>query len=401
MTAPMPELRFRYRGAHADGRLERGKLVAASRKDAQRILLDRGMQPVEVVQENASPWRDNAIPVADLALALRLLADLLDAGLPLARALHLLAGVAPPRVARVLPAVLSAIREGKGFVAALVRAQVHVPAEVAGIIRAGERGSGLAAAVRQAAVLCDDSATTRAALRGALAYPALLAVAGVASLGLLVAIVLPRFAAILGDLGQSLPATTRLVLRAGDVARVGALPTTIVALVTLVTWQRWTASPVGRRRWHATLLRIPMVGDLRLGAAGARLCASTSALLASGVPIAAALRSAAASAGDDEISARLLLARIDVEQGSRLSDALAKHGATSVLVQRLVRAGEESGRLAPMLSHAAHLERDRVLRRLRAAVRLLEPAMIVGFGAVVALVAAALLQALYSIRPGT
>jgi len=54
-----------------------------------------------------------------------------------------------------------------------------------------------------------------------------------------------------------------------------------------------------------------------------------------------------------------------------------------------------------MLSHAAQLERDRVLRRLRGAVRLLEPAMIVGFGGVVALVAAALLQALYSIRPGT
>jgi general secretion pathway protein F len=401
MSSAIPELRFRYRGAHADGRLERGKIVAASRKEAQRILLERGMQPFEVVQVHVSPWRGNAIPVAELALTLRLLADLLEAGLPLARALHLLSSVAPPRVARVLPVVLSAIREGKGFVAALAQAQVQVPAEVAGIIHAGERGSGLTAAVRQAALLCDDSATTRASLRGALAYPTLLAVAGVASLGLLVGIVLPRFAAILGDLGQSLPMTTRIVLRAGDLARTGMMPAAVTSIVALVVWRQWTASPIGRRRWHAVLLRMPMLGDLRLGAAGARLCASTAALLASGVPIAVAMRSAAASTGDDEIAARLLLARTDVEQGSRLSDALAKHGATSVLVQRLVRAGEESGRLASMLSHAAQLERDRVLRRLRGAVRLLEPAMIVGFGGVVALVAAALLQALYSIRPGT
>lgn len=401
MNASTAELRFRYRGAHPDGRLERGKLVAASRNEAQRILLDRGMQPFEVVQEKTSPWRANTIPVAELALALRLLADMLDAGLPLARALHLLASVAPLRVARALPAVLSAVREGKGFVAALAHAQVQVPAEVAGIVRAGERGSGLASAVRQAAVLCDDTASTRAALRGALAYPMLLAVAGVASLGLLVGIVLPRFAAILGDLGQTLPATTRIVLGAGDVARAGALPVTIAVIVALIVWRHWTASENGRRRWHAALLRVPVLGDVRLGAAGARLCASIAALLASGVPIAAALRSAAASAGDDEITARLLRARTDVEQGSRLSDALAKHDATSVLVQRLVRAGEESGRLASMLSHAAQLERDRVLRRLRGAVRLLEPAMIVGFGGVVALVAAALLQALYSIRPGT
>jgi general secretion pathway protein F len=401
MTTSAPELRFRYRGAHPDGRLERGKLVAASRKDAQRILIERGVQPFEVVQLEPSSWRRATIPVADLAVTLRILADMLDAGLPLARALHMLATVAPPHMANALPTVLAAVREGKGFVAALAQAEVRVPPEIAGIIRAGERGSGLARAVRDAAVLCDDSATTRAALRGALAYPMLLAVAGIASLGLLVGIVLPRFAAILGDLGQTLPLTTRIVLRVGDVGRATAIPATVIAIVGFVAWRQWTATTIGRRRWHAALLRIPVLGDLRLGAAGARLCASIAALLSSGVPLAAAIRSAAASTGDDEISHRILLARTDVEQGSRFSDALAKHGATTVFVQRLVRAGEESGRLASMLSHAAQLERDRVLRRLRAGVRLLEPAMIVGFGGVVALVAAALLQALYSIRPGS
>jgi general secretion pathway protein F len=401
MTTSATEFRFRYRGVYRDGRLERGKLVAESRRDAQRILFERGVQAFEVVQEEPSSWRRSAIPIVDLVVTLRILADMLDAGLPLARALQLLATVAPPRVAAALPAVLAAVREGKGFVAALTQAEVRIPPEIAGIIRAGERGSGLAHAVRDAAVLCDDSATTRAALRGALAYPALLAVAGIASLGLLIGVVLPRFAAILGDLGQSLPLTTRVVLRAGDIGRAGAMPTLVIAIVALIAWSQWTASSRGRRQWHAMLLRVPVLGDLRLGASSARLCASIAALLSSGVPLAAAIRSAAASAGDDEVSHRILLARTDVEQGSRFSDALAKHGATTVFVQRLVRAGEESGRLASMLSHAAQLERDRVLRRLRAGVRLLEPVMIVGFGGVVALVAAALLQALYSIRPGS
>jgi type II secretory pathway component PulF len=145
---------------------------------------------------------------------------------------------------------------------------------------------------------------------------------------------------------------------------------------------------------------VPIVGDLRLGAAGARLCASLSALLASGVPISTAIRNAASATGDEEIIARLGRARSAVEQGSRLSDALGRHAVTSVFVQRLARAGEESGQLASMLAHAGQLERDRVLRRVRSAVRLLEPSMIVAFGGVVALVAAALLQALYSVRPG-
>jgi general secretion pathway protein F len=397
----MTDCTFRFRGAHADGRIERGRIAATSRKDAQRILFERGMHAFEVVQEQPSAWRRANIPVADLALTLRVIADMLDAGLPLARALQLLGTIVPPRVAGVLPPVLTAVREGKSFAAALAQADMRLPAEVTGIIRAGERGSGLASAIREAATLCEDSATTRAALRSALAYPTLLAVAGIASLGLLVGVVLPRFAAILGDLGQTLPATTRLVLGVGEIARSAAFPMLVATIVVLAAWQSWASTTEGRRQWQALLLRVPLVGDLRLGAASARLCSSLAALLTSGVPFAAALRTAATSAGDEEVAARLLLARTDVEQGTRFSDALARRAATTVFVQRLVRAGEESGRLASMLSHAGQLERDRVLRRLRAAVRLLEPAMIVGFGGIVALVAAALLQALYSVRPGT
>jgi general secretion pathway protein F len=391
---------FRFRAAHADGRIERGRLAAPNRGAALRTLADRGVHPIELVADDAATVRGTSIPIADLALTFRVLADLLDAGIPHVRALALLDRVVSPRVAPVLPPVLAAVRVGHGFVAALAQAQVRVPAEVAGIIRAGERGSGLASAVRQAAVLCEDGATTRAALRVALAYPTLLAVAGTASLGLLVGVVLPRFAAILSDLGQSLPATTRIVLRAGLVAKAGALPA-LVGLVTIVLlWRAWTSTSDGLRRWHAFLLSLPVIGDLRLGSSGARLATSLSALLSSGVPVAPALRSAAASAGDEEIVARLHRARAEVEQGSRVSDALARHAVTTEFVQRLVRAGEESGELASMLAHAGQLERDRVLRRVRSAVRLLEPAMIVAFGGIVALVAAALLQALYSVRPG-
>jgi type II secretory pathway component PulF len=376
------------------------RIGAVGTQAALRALTDRGVHPIEVVPDDVGAPRGTTLPLADLALTFRVLADLLDAGITITRALVLLEQVVPPRVSAVLPRIAGAVREGQGFASALAHADVRVPAEVAGIIRAGERGSGLAAAVRRAALLCDDGATTRAALRSALAYPTLLAVAGTASLGLLVGVVLPRFASILSDLGQSLPASTRLVLRAGTISRELALPLLFAAVIAALLWRAGTSRREGRRRWQRFLLAVPIVGDLRLGAAGARLCASLSALLASGVPISTAIRNAASATGDEEIIARLGRARSAVEQGSRLSDALGRHAVTSVFVQRLARAGEESGQLASMLAHAGQLERDRVLRRVRSAVRLLEPSMIVAFGGVVALVAAALLQALYSVRPG-
>jgi general secretion pathway protein F len=76
------------------------------------------------------------------------------------------------------------------------------------------------------------------------------------------------------------------------------------------------------------------------------------------------------------------------------------YGAATATVVRLARAGEESGRLASLLTHGSRIEREQAIQRTRSMVKLLEPTLILLFGGLVALVAAAMLQAMYSIRPG-
>jgi len=82
-----------------------------------------------------------------------------------------------------------------------------------------------------------------------------------------------------------------------------------------------------------------------------------------------------------------------------LSHALEATQAATVTAVRLIRAGEESGRVAAMLEHAARIERDKANRVIRAGVRMLEPILLLVFASAVALIAAALLQAVYSVRP--
>jgi type II secretory pathway component PulF len=115
--------------------------------------------------------------------------------------------------------------------------------------------------------------------------------------------------------------------------------------------------------------------------------------------MATAMLHAARASGDASLTRRILTARESVVQGRRPSDALSEEAALTPTAVRLARAGEETGRLAAMLSHAAALERERAESMVRSAVRLLEPALILVFGGLVALVAAALLQAIYSVRP--
>jgi general secretion pathway protein F len=210
---------------------------------------------------------------------------------------------------------------------------------------------------------------------------------------------LPRFAKILADLGQTLPASTRAVLRGAEAMHAGSVPALITAAVGMGVWRAWTQTEDGRRGWHRILLSLPLLGAVRSGTAAARMAHSLSALLESGVSMGTALVFAGRAASDAELEARLTSARAAVTAGEPLSRALELNRATTPTVIRLIRAGEESGRLPAMLDHAARIEQQRADRILRTGVRLLEPMLLLTFASVVALIAAALLQAIYSVRP--
>jgi general secretion pathway protein F len=391
---------FRYRAARPDGTMELGELRAASREGAITVLGGRGLFPIEVAARPAVRARRARLSPSELALGLRVLATLLEAGLPMTRALGAFEDLAPPAWRTGLAPMRDQVREGQSLGAALARSPLEIPPLVVGIIQAGEAGSGVAAAVRGAAELTEHAAALRTTIRAALTYPVILACAGAASVGLLVEVVLPRFALILTDLGQALPPTTRFVIDAAAFLRVAALPAIGIFAALGLLWRQWTASEAGRVRWHAYLLTLPGVGTVRRAAATSRGCSAAAALLHSGVPIAGALRHAATATGDAAIAARLLAARERVVAGQRISRALEATDALTPTAVRLVGAGEETGRLAELLEHAARIERERAQDITRAAVRLLEPGLILVFGALVALVAAALLQAVYSVRPG-
>jgi general secretion pathway protein F len=361
--------------------------LRAARPSTERI----GELPELAATDRLVLVRTPALSRADFALMLGALADVLDAGLTLSHALVVVEGAVPARVGEVVPRVREGVRARRGLANALVDAGLPMCAAATAIIREGERGTGLAAALRRAAHLC-DAGSTRDALRRALAYPKLLATVTAMTVVMLGAAMLPRSSAIVARGGRSFGPMAGAVIRAGAMARGLALPVVLVLLLVGLVWRAWTSTLEGRRRWQAFLLSIPVVGDLRRGAAGARLCTSLAALLASGMPLVAALRNAAASTRDEEIIARVMRARADVERGGSLAEALARHGVVSAAVQRLLGEREESGPLAPVFAEAAERERERVRRRVRAAVRWGEPAMLVGLGGVVMMLGVALVQ---------
>ncbi len=394
-----PSSTFGFQAVRRNGTLETGVVEAPDREAAVALIKSRGAFPVHVAQRAESLAAQLQIGAEDLAAGLRALATLVGSGIPLPRALSLLDELVPAAWLPALPLVRQRIDQGGDLAAALDASSLPLPSHVIGVIRAGEAGSGLAVALAAAAELLETRSATGTAIRNALAYPIMLAIAGAATAGLLVGVVLPRFANLLAETGQALPLSTRLVLGVGNVLHAAFLPGVIALGGLTILWRKWVASSNGLMRWHELLRALPVAGPLRRSYAAAHACSALAALLREGVPLLAALPYAARAAGDGATESRLLAARGRIEKGERISSACQAEDALTPTVVRLIGIGEESGKLAQMFSHGARIEADYAAQRLRRMIRVLEPVLILLFGGIVMMVAAALFQAVYGLRP--
>jgi type II secretory pathway component PulF len=389
---------YRYRSASSDGVTHAGEIVATSVESAVLAIRAQGVWPLEVVAASSRVAASRPMPVRELGVGFRVLATILEARVPPGSVMRVAATSLPPVWQRCVPAMTAALESGESFSTSFRSAGVNVPAVVDGLLRAGEAAGDLAGALRRAAELTEKSAATRSAIIDALAYPALLLTAGVGVIGLLVTVVIPRFTEVLTNLGQELPASTRIVLMLASAVRVGLIPVVVSATVLFAAFARWRHTRSGVLQWHRFLLSLPVLGDLRFSYATARVADAWAALLDCGMPVARALPFAAASSGDAALEARLLAARQRIVEGEPIARALEATRAMTPGATRLIGAGEAGGALSALLKHAALLEGARASVRTKSLLKVIEPVLILILGAIVSGVAVALLQAVYSVR---
>ena len=383
---------FRYRAARADGGIVEGLVDAGSASQASATVTERGLFPLTVTPAAAAETPRRPASRRDLAIVFQSIAALVSAGVPLERVVASSEALARGSLRDALAGARTRLREGEGFAPALGAARGVVPGIVLGMLRAGERGCQLPLALAQVATHLEQEAELVARVRQALAYPLLLAVVGVASILVIGTVIVPRFADLLGDLGQEVPPTTRILLLGA-----GLLSHYWFLLVGLGV--EAVRRPVSRRQIEDALLAAPLVGPVRLALATARIARALGGMLAAGMPLLASLDAAAEAAGDGAVAARLTRARERVAAGAPLTVSLEREAALAPSALQLVQVGESSGRLADMARRAGDLAAQEAERGLKTLVTLVEPALIVAFGGLVAFVAAALLQAVYSIRP--
>ena len=392
--------RFRYRAATREGRIATGVLAAATVAEADAHLLAQGLHPLALAPAPADPPQGRRMPARDVVAVMRSVATLVSVGVPLERALATTGRLLlPPALRAALAEARRLLAEGRPLSVALADAGVPLGAPELGLLRAGERGSRLGEALEAVAIALERQAELRGRIQQALAYPAVLLVAGCVSIGVIAGLIVPRFAEILADLGTEVPATTRLLLSAAALVRAHGLLGVVVLLGLGALLTRWARTPVGAGNLSAMLLNTPRLGRIRHGFAAARATQALGALLGTGAPMLAALMAAEEASGEVTIAARLSRARDRVARGEALTAALDAEAALPPAVLQLVAVGEGTGHLSAMSERAAQLAAREAEAELRTLVSLLEPLLVLVIAALVAFVALALLQAVYSLRP--
>ena len=311
------------------------------------------------------------------------LAVLLAAGIPLLEGLETLREKeASGQVARALDGVIAALRGGQPLSAALRAQPDCFDSLYVAVVQSSERTGQLEQALREHAAYLAWVDALRSKLVSASVYPMTLIVAGVGVIVFLLLFVVPRFAGILEGVGGELPASSRLLIAVGHLGGGYPWTTALASLLVLASPVLVWRSAVVRAWATARVWALPLLGPKLHVLALAQFYRTASMLLGAGVPAVAALRTA-----HGVISLRLRAAldqAIDaIGRGERLSTALQQAGLTTPVSLRMVRVGERSGRLGPMLRQAAEFHDEELTRLTELVTHLVNPLLMLVMGVII------------------
>ena len=403
----MPE--FLWRASHADGQAAEGRTEAAAEADVLRQLRERGLTPIRVQPAGQAEGAALAGPrpraargpvkPADVLSLTSELAIMLRAGLALDAALRVLIDMShKPSVRAMLEKVLEDVKGGAPFSRALAAHQAHFGDFYINMIRSGEVSGQMPQVLDRLAGHMQRLRALRESVVSATLYPAILLGVAVLSLVGMLGFVVPQFEKLFKDMGDALPMPTRVVMLLGQGFRHYGLALGLgAAALGWLAW-RWLRTPAGRQWWQARLIALPVLGPIVRKYQLTLFARSLGTLLDNGVPLLAALHISVETVTHQALRQTLAKMAPLVKEGSRIVPAMRATGVFEPLAINLVRVGEETGRVGAMMNElAAILDRD-VETGIKRGLTLLEPALILVLGLLIAAIIVSILLGIISVN---
>jgi type II secretory pathway component PulF len=400
-------MRFQYSAKTASGQTSAGVLDAATLAEARRQLRAQGLYVMSVAAEVAGAARvrpraarsaSRRVRKTDLLMLTSQLAIMCQSGIDLAEALHNVSRqVTNPTLRTALESICHDVEDGKSASTAFQRHESIFGSAYIAAIEAGEVSGTISQVFERLADLLRNEVRLRNTLASILVYPIILVGVGLTVVAAMLFFVLPQFAKVFRDLGSPAPPLTQFLLDSAQQVRDHAVYVLLACGAAAFVLARAWSTEAAQTLRHRAVLNTAVIRDATRSLLTGRAFRLMGTVLQTGIPLLDAIRLCRSSVTNRLYRRLFDTLEQEVLNGGGMSRALAQTPFVPAGAAEMVATAERTGRLGPIMQLVGEFYEDDGEQRLRRLVKLLEPAIIVGMGAVVALVVLAVMLPLLDI----
>ena len=396
-------MEFKYMASTADGSPIRGVVEADSETIAEDILWKSGLTIIDLKKRQKLPPIYEILPSLfgvkkrDVIQFSRNLANLLDAGIPILRALSIQSRFGRAAFRDVLRDVIKELEKGLRLSEACAKYPKVFPNFYVYLLKTGEEVGNLAQVLQDIATSMERDEAIARKVKGSLAYPAFVMLLAVGAIVVMLTVVVPAITSMFKEFGTGLPPMTRGLIAVGDFFSGNILYMVLGVVVIVIVFVLYTRTKSGKMNRDRFILKIPVIGGATLKGGLARFTRNMGMLVGGGVSLFEALKLASETTDNLVLAEAVTKVRSEVSDGKLFSQAVAADPIFPMLMAEMIGVGEESGSLESHLLKVGAYYEDEAERAISQVTGMLTPALTIGVGLIIGLIAVTLFSSIYSI----
>ena len=381
---------FNYKAKEGPVKIIDGTIEASNVDNAIYKIIQLGLTPIDVAEQIQQERRTKKtglrlswsfikrVKLTDIVQFTRQMTDLVEAYVPLLRALQIVSHQTQNPIFRsIIEQMSNFVRDGGSFSEALAQHPNIFSKLYVSMIKTGEVGGELGGVLNRLAIYLEKELQTRSKIRSSLAYPMLILIVGTIIVFVLLTFVIPRLSILFDDLDQELPAMTLILVRISRFLSKSWWLILGMMVMGGAYFKQWISTTSGRLWFDIFRLKIPLLGHFMKIVEVGRFARTLGTLIESGVVITAALSSVWSGVENLVLRDELKKASEEVTNGSSLKNALKACSFFPEMAVNIIAVGEETGHLERGLYKVAEMYEQQSDQAVKTMLSLFGPLVLV------------------------
>ena len=385
---------YTYKGIDKSGKELKATINAEGLNAAKARLKSMGIMLIEINEQTSSTVKKAAgitfgsgVSIGDLALMTRQLATLLKAKIQIVEAFTALVDQTDnPRLKIALSEIRQKVNEGSSLARALSDYPKIFDTVYVNMVDAGEASGTLEVVLLRLADFTESQLKLKNRIKSAMTYPMIMMSVGGLMIMLIFIFVIPKIAKIFTNMKKDLPLQTKICIWISNFL-VNYWWVVILGVVfAWISFKKYINTEKGRAKFDMIILKLPIVGEIVTMVNVSRFCSTLATLLQSSVPILSSMKIVSNLVSNVHMKKAVDEARLSISEGGSITGPLVRSELFPPMVTHMIKLGEKSGELEPMLQIVSENYEDQVNTKLSGLTSVLEPIMMVVMGIAVAFI---------------